>query len=400
MDFGADGLLLTPHPPGTRRFLAPGATMDLAEFRRHFPIASKHVYLNTAAVGPLADLVLDAAVNAMTEQAAHGSGIFAPYETALERSRVKVARLIGSNPDEIAFVRNTVEALSIVASGLSWHAGDNVVASALEFSGNAYPWLNLASRGVSCRFVPSRNGAVDVDALIEAADERTRVITVSLVQFSNGFLVDLEDLGSICRSKGIRLMVDGIQGVGVVPLNVKDSAVDFLACGAHKWLCSPSGVGFLYVCNERLPEIALTEIGHRSVVPVPGSFTDYRLTLRPDARRLEAGITSYANIAGLEASLDLIDRVGVPRICGHIRGLTTRLIERLRARGYVTKSTQPPDESAGIVSFVHPDREADAIGVRLAAEGIIVSVREGALRVSAHGFNTPDEIDALIAALP
>jgi len=374
--------------------------MELSEFRGHFPIVSKSVYFNTAAMGPLADLVLDAAINAMKEQAAHGSGIFAPYESALERSRAKVARLIGSNPGEIAFVRNTVEALSIVASGLSWRAGDNVVASALEFSGNAYPWLNLASHGVSCRFVPSRNGAVDVDALIQATDERTRVMTVSLVQFSNGFLLDIENLGRFCQSKGIRLMVDGIQGVGVVPLNVKDFGIDFLACGAHKWLCSPSGIGFLYVCSERLSEIALTEIGHRSVVPVPGSFTDYRLTLRPDARRLEAGITSYANIVGLEASLDLIGRVGVPQICGHIRGLTARLVDGLQARGYITKSTQQPHESAGIVSFIHPDRQTDLVGNRLAAEGIIISVREGALRVSAHGFNTSDEIDALIATLP
>jgi selenocysteine lyase/cysteine desulfurase len=339
-------------------------------------------------------------MTAMSEQAERGSGIFAPYEMALERTRTKIAHLLGADPGEMAFVRNTVEALSVVASGLAWRAGDNVVASALEFSGNAYPWLNLARYGVSCRFVPSADGAVDVDALIRATDDRTRVITVSVVQFSNGFRVDLDSLGSFCRSKGIRLMVDGMQGVGVVPINVEDSAIDFLACGVHKWLCSPSGLGFLYVRRERLPEIALTEIGHGSVVPVPGSFTDYRLTLRPDARRFEAGMTSYANIVGLEAALDLIDEIGVPRIHDHVCGLTTRLIEKLRARRYVTRSPQPPKAGAGIVSFTRSDQRADELGARLAAAGIVVSVREGAVRVSAHGFNTAEEIDALIATLP
>jgi len=374
--------------------------VNLPSFRAHFPIVAKHVYLNTAAVGPLSDLARDAVFGATAEQADHGSRIFDPYEAALERTRAKVARLIGADPDEIAFMRNTVEALSVVASGLAWNPGDNVVSSALEFSGHAYPWLNLARLGVSCRFVASQDGAVDVDAMIRATDDRTRVITVSLVQFSNGFRVDIETLGNFCQSMGIRLMVDGIQGVGVVPLNVKNSGIDFLASGAHKWLCSPTGIGFLYVRAERLREVALTEIGHHSVVPVPGSFTDYRLTLRPDARRFEAGIMSYANIAGLEAALDLLEQVGVSQMYSHICGLTEPLVERLRARGYVIKSPQTPTEGAGIVSFVCPARPADALWARLTAEGIVVSVREGSVRVSAHGFNTMNEIDALLAALP
>jgi selenocysteine lyase/cysteine desulfurase len=288
----------------------------------------------------------------------------------------------------------------VVASGLGWRAGDNIVASALEFSGNAYPWLNLARLGVACRFVPSPDGAVDVEALIRATDERTRLITVSLVQFSNGFHVNIDRLGRVCLSNGIRLMVDAIQGIGVVPLDVERSAVDFLACGAHKWLCAPAGIGFLYVRAARLPEITLTEIGHSSVVPVPGSFMDYRLTLRPDARRFEAGVTSYANIVGLEAALDLVGAVGVPHMRGHVCALTARLVEQLHGRGYLTRSPQAPEESAGIVSFAHPDRSTEELGAGLAAKGIVVSVREGAVRVSAHGFNTPDEIDALIAALP
>ena len=133
---------------------------------------------------------------------------------------------------------------------------------------------------------------------------------------------------------------------------------------------------------------------------MPGSFIDYRLTLRPDARRFESGVTSYANVAGLAAALDLILEVGVPRIRGHVCGLTARLVERLSRRGYITASPQPPEESAGIVAFVGRDRPADELAAHLAARGIAVSVRESAVRVAVHGFNTVDDIDAMIAALP
>jgi cysteine desulfurase/selenocysteine lyase len=373
--------------------------MDPREFREQFPVVTRTVYLNAAAVGPVSSRARDAAVKAIAEQADHGSGIFTGYEAALARTRDKVARLIGADAGEIAFVRNTVEALSVVASGLPWRAGDNVVASALEFSGNAYPWLNLARFGVSCRFVPSSDGAVDIDRLLEAADERTQLITVSLVQFSNGFRVDIDRLGEACQRRGIRLMVDAIQGVGVVTIDVRRAAVDFLACGAHKWLCAPLGSGFLYVRAARLPEISLTEIGHSSVVPVPQSFTDYRFTLRPDARRFESGVTSYASILGLEAALDLVDAISVARLRQHICALTARLVEQLRPLACRVQSVQPTAEAAGIVAFMHPRWASDVVATRLAGKGIIVSVREGAVRVSVHGYNTSDEIDALIAAL-
>jgi selenocysteine lyase/cysteine desulfurase len=274
------------------------------------------------------------------------------------------------------------------------------VASAIEFSGNAYPWLNMERSGVRCRFVPSADGAVRVEDLVHATDERTRLITVSLVQFSNGYRCDLKALGAFCRSRDIRLMVDGIQGVGIVPLDVDDCAIDFLACGVQKWLCAPMGLGFLYVRKDRLPELSLTEIGNGSVVPVPGTYRDYRLVLRPDARRFESGIMSYASICGLDASLGLIDQVGVPALHRHVTGLTTRLVAGLRKRGYATSSPQDPAEGAGIVAFgleKWPSEEQEA---RFLERGITIALREGAIRVSCHGFNTAEEIDRLLEALP
>ena len=373
--------------------------LDVTAFRARFPVVSRHIYFNTAAVGPLSDRAAQAAIQAIEEQADDGSGIFARYEVAVEKTREKVARLIGAEPDEIAFVRNTVEGLSAIASGLRWQTGDNIVMSAQEFSGNVYPWLNTREYGVECRFVPAIGGAVDVSALLGAVDARTRVITVSLVQFSNGYRVDVGTLATRCRERGVRLVVDAIQGVGVVPVDVHDSGVDFLACGAHKWLCAPIGIGFIYVQKDRLPELRLTEVGHGSVVPVPATYTDYRFKLRPDARRFEAGVTSYANVRAFGAALDLLEGVGVAQVRRHVSRLAAHLITSLEAQGYKLRSHQRPDDAAGIVSFTSDRRSSEELRAQLAALGIVVSVRESAIRVSVHAFNTKDEVDTLLAAL-
>jgi selenocysteine lyase/cysteine desulfurase len=372
--------------------------MTLTEFRRHFPIVTTHTYLNSASVGPLPDTGVEAISAAAREQAGRGSGFLSCYDEAQARVRAKVAALLGVDAEEIAFVRNTVEGLSIVASGFPWRAGDNVVASALEFSGNAYPWLNAERHGVGCRFVPSPDGSVDVDRLIATTDARTRLITVSLVQFSTGYRVDLPRLGTLCAERGITLVVDGIQGIGVVPVDLRASQVGFLSCGTHKWLCNTIGFGFLYVRRDLLEDLALTEIGHGSVRPVPDTYTAYRLALRPDARRFEAGVMSYAHLVGLEASLDLIAQVGLRRLHAHITTLSRRLADGLRARGYAVCSPQHPEHAAGITAFTGP-RAAAEIETTLAAQGIVVSVREGAVRVSVHGFNTSEEVDRLLEAL-
>ncbi len=373
--------------------------MNPSEFRQHFSAVRNSVYLNSAAIGPLSDEAKSAAFSAIEEQAVRGSRFIDRYEATLSRIRGGVATLIGASPGEIAFVRNTVEGLSTIASGLEWKSGDNVVASGIEFSGNVYPWLNMAKHGVELRFVPSDDGAVRVPDLIEAVDDRTRLITVSLVQFGNGYRVDLDALGAFCQARNIRLMVDGIQGIGIVPVDVTKAGVDFLACGVQKWLCAPMGLGFLYVRQERLSEISLTEIGHNSMVPAEGTYRDYKLALRPDARRFEAGLMSFASICGLEAALTLIERIGVKTLHAHVTALTGRLVAGLRDRGFVMGSPQDPSDGAGIVAFRRPGWPVESQESRMFAKGITIAVREHAVRVSCHGFNTQDEIDMFLGAL-
>lgn len=375
--------------------------MDPEAFRALVPIARRWAYLNHAAVGPLPTPAVLAMEAAAREQSELGSEMMSAYDAVKDATRGEVARLIGATPDEIALTRNTVEGLSVVASGIDWKPGDVVVADTQEFPGNIYPWLNLEGRfGVKVRLVPSENGRVTAESLMAGADDRTRLITVSFVQFSTGYRIDLGVLGTFCRARRIFLMVDGIQGVGVLPLDVVGSHVDFLACGAQKWLLGPPGIGFLYVRRPLWEQIALTDLGHGSVLPHPQRYLDYSFELRPDARRFEGGVMSYASLRAFRESLRLLSSAGTARIAARILALTQRLADALLGRGYRLLSPRGPGEGSGIVSFTHPGEPSPALLERLRRGGVIASVREGALRFSPHYYNTEDEIDTALARLP
>jgi cysteine desulfurase/selenocysteine lyase len=213
--------------------------------RELFPITKELVYLNTAVISPLSWPVKEAIEECLQDQLRYGGrkykGEWAERQKDVRR---KVARLIGASSDEIAILRNTTDGISAVASGLGWEEGDNVVTNDIEHTANIYPWMNLEGRfGVQVRLVRAREGRVITEDLLAAADDRTKVITVSFVEFSNGFRNDLEAIGNFCREKGIYFVVDAIQGMGALELDVKRFKVDFLSAGAFKWLLGPVGIG-------------------------------------------------------------------------------------------------------------------------------------------------------------
>lgn len=375
--------------------------MDPQAFRALVPITRQCAYLNHAAMGPLPDPAVRAMEAAAREQSELGSELMPAYDAVKEGVREEIARFIGAAPDEIALTRNTVEGLSVVASGIHWEPGDTVVGDTQEFPGNVYPWLNLEARyGVKVRLVPAQDGRVPAESLIRAADQRTRLITVSFVQFASGYRIDLAKLGAFCHAQGILLVVDGIQGVGALPIDVGSSQVDFLACGAQKWLLGPLGIGFLYIRRPLWEQLALTDLGHGSVLPHPERYLDYRFTLRPNARRFEGGIMSYASLSGFLEALRLLRSAGAARIEARVLALTGRLAERLRERGYRLLSPLGPGEGSGILSVTHPRESSESLRARLRDAGVIASVREGALRFSPHYYNTEDEIDAALSHLP
>jgi cysteine desulfurase / selenocysteine lyase len=375
--------------------------MDAAvsRVRAQSPFLDQLTFFNNGSIAALS-LPVREAINRGLDAQAMGTIGRSIWRGVIAPLREKIAALINAEPDEIAILRNTVEGISTVAAGVVWREGDTVVCNDLEFPANVYPWWNLRSRfGVQTTMVPGRDGRILVDDIVAAVDEHTRLITISFVQFSNGFRADLDRLGAFCRERGILLHVDGIQGVGPLRIDVQRSQVDFLACGGHKWLLGPIGIGFLYVRKELIKDLWACEPGHLGVKQNVNQYRDYDLTFRETAEKFEGGVHNYAGAFGLDKSLELFLEVGPDRISRRVLELTDQLCEGLARREMRLLSHRGPGEKSGTVAFQSDRQSVKDIYHQLQDAGIFVTISEGAVRVAPHFFNTAEEIDRLIGTL-
>jgi selenocysteine lyase/cysteine desulfurase len=259
-----------------------------------------------------------------------------------------------------------------------------------EFPANIYPWLNLKRKGVEARTIPSRNGRVLLEDIERLVDSRTRLIAISSVQFSNGFRIDLKRVGELCHRKGILLCVDAIQGLGVIPMDVKECNVDFLAADAHKWLLGPEGIGIFYCRKELAGRLNPPLIGWKSVRN-DFDFDHPDFQLKTDALRFEEGSMNLMGIFGLGAAIELLSEVGVENIKERVLGLGDAIIQGAEKRGFAILTPKAREERGGIITFAgnfDPSRVRDV----LREKGIMVNVRGGGLRVSPHFYNTEEEI--------
>jgi len=317
-----------------------------------------------------------------------------------ERTRESAARLVNARSHEIAFMRNTSEALSAVANGIDWREGDNVVTCNVEFPANIYPWMRLCeSRGIHMRFGEERKGRIDPDELLSKVDERTRVVTLSWVQFASGFRSDLARIGKFCRERNIIFVVDAIQALGGLQLDVERDHVDAFAADAHKYLLGPEGAALLYVSDRVMDRIEPTVVGWTSVKDYE-TYLDYKLDYREGAGRFECGTLNTAGVYGLGAAIDLLLEAGPERIEAHLIELSDYLAQQLASKGYEVIGSRRPGESSAIVACRDERHTAGELYRLLRSKNIITAPRMNRLRMSPHFYNTRDEVDALIAALP
>lgn len=380
-------------------------TYDVHALRaREFPWAARGdaIYLNHASTGPLPARTA-AAVTEWTARRAEPYRIRdAELFATLARVRALVARLINAESGEIACMPNTTYGLNLAARALPLGAGDVVLTFDREFPANVYPWMALADRGVRLELVPSdADGLPDEAALLRALDRpEVRALTVSWVQFGSGYAADLAALGAACRARGKYFVVDAIQGVGARVLDVRAVHADVVACGAQKWLLAPWGTAFVYVRRELVTRLTPGDVGWVSVRHGEdfARLTEYDATLQDDARRFEVLTLPFHDFAGLAESLELLHALGPAAVAAHIAALADRIVRWAQARDDVALVTPAdPARRAGIVA-VRP-RDAAAAGRRLAEARVAHSVREGAVRLSPHGYNTPDEVDRALDAL-
>ncbi len=362
----------------------------IERYRREFPIVKSSIYLDHAGVAPV-PLRVKSEVEGFLSRASEKAILdYDSWMARVEEVRAASAALIGSDNGEIAFIKNTSHGISLVAGGLDWKEGDNVVVTDKEFPANVYPWLDLRRKGVEVRVAPFIGGGISIKDIEELMDSRTRVLSISSVQSVNGFRIDLKSLGELCNNRGVLLFVDAIQSLGAVPMDVKDFGVDFLAADGHKWLLSTEGTGIFYCRKELVADLHPGLIGWMSVENET-DFENIEYNLKSEAGRFEEGSYNVMGIHALGASLDMISEIGVGEIFERILGLGELIIVEADKRGFEIKSPRDTIQRGGIVSFAG-DFEPSTIRDKLMKSNIVINQRGGALRLAPHFYNTEDEI--------
>lgn len=366
-----------------------------ALWRREFPSCERVVHMNHAGVSPLPIRVADAVRAFAHEASLLDAAVYKGWSEGAEKARSAFAGLVGADPAEIAFVQNTSEALSLVASAWPWQPGDNVVGFADEYPSNVYPWWALQRWGVETRLVP-RGARAGVDDLVPFVDGRTRMITVSAVDWQTGFRFDLDAIGNFCRERDVAFCVDGIQAVGAVEVDVHALGIDFLAAGGHKWLLAPEGCGGLFVSSRVVERLSPLVVGWKSVENAD-SYLPYHFELRADAGRLEAGSPPHLGIRALGAAIEMLLEIGPAAIERRVLRLTEQLAEGLRARQATIVSPWGERERSGILNFQLG--EPAALHRVLSEAGVVCRVRHGGVRLAPHFYNDEGDISRVLDAV-
>jgi selenocysteine lyase/cysteine desulfurase len=374
--------------------------VEPCQIRELIPATCRYAYLNHAATAALSVPVLEAMSDFLRERASHGSEALSQWEARLEGIRRLTADFIGAHRDEITFTSSVSHGLNIVAAGLDWLPGDNLICAETEFPANIYPWTNLQRRGIEVRFVQARGNRLVVDDFAALMDDHTRLLAVSLVEFGTGYRNDIDSLAELCHQRGVYLCVDGIQGIGALPFDVRQTPVHFLATQAAKWMLGPVGIGFLYTRRDLLSRIEPIMAGWRSVVDRDDYYC-YDSPLRASGERFEPGSLCFSGLVGMEAAIKLLLSIGLEEIEAKILNLTASLIARLQSRRYIiTSPIAHRRERSGIICFRHPSVGAATLAERLRAADVIVSQRGDIIRVSPHCYNTEGDLGRLLDALP
>jgi len=367
------------------------------DFSAEFPLDPNIFYLNHAAVAPWPRRSADAVKRFAEENATRGAHHYLQW-LRIERELREQLRLLLNAPhsDDIALLKNTSEGLSVVAHGLSWRAGDNIVISNEEFPSNRIVWDSLKDQGVELREADLHSGASPEDAVLALMDDRSRLLAISSVQYASGIRLDLQRLGDACRERGILFCVDAIQSLGALPMDVRAIHADFVAADGHKWLLGPEGVAVFY-CRAALREqLRLHQYGWHMIERV-GDYDRRDWQPARSARRFECGSPNMLGIHALHASLSLLLELGMETVSRLVLDNAAYLLEhlaRLKQLQVVTPATT--DRHAGIVTFRHREVDAATLWQYLTERGVVCAARGGGIRLSPHFYSKKSELDAVI----
>lgn len=366
-----------------------------------FPLDDSIVYLNHAAVAPWPARTATAVSRFAEENARIGAQHYPQWLEVEQRLRERAARLINApSPDDIAFLKNTSEALSTVAYGLSWRPGDNVVTSRQEFPSNRVVWESLSRFGVETRLADLTQGPSPEDVLLDLIDERTRLLSISAVQYANGLRMDLRRLGAACRERGVLFCVDAIQGLGALQFDAQAIEADFVAADGHKWLLAAEGLAVFYCRAEVRDQLQLNQYGWR-MLEHAGDFDRVDWTPAHSARRFECGSPNMLGIYALEASLSLFEEIGLEQVERNVIKNISYLYEKIgNMPDYEVLSSTDVKRRSGIVTF--RPRQGDPLDLHrylMMDKGVVCAPRGGGVRLSPHFYTPTEDLDRVLAWL-
>jgi selenocysteine lyase/cysteine desulfurase len=372
------------------------------ELRRHeFPVVRDKIFLGHAGVCPLPRRVAEAIAECARQGTAGDQEAFMLHR--LEDARRIAAQLLNCQPDEIALVGPTSLGLSLVASGLNFRKGDNILIYHDDYPSNVYPWMALAQKGVEVRLLNTRGlGAIRTIDVTGQVDENTRLVALASCHFISGHRLEIEAVGKFLRARGILFCVDAIQTLGAFPTTVEQ--VDFLAADAHKWLLGPCGAGVLYVRRELQEKLNPPVYGWHNVRS-PNFVAQEQIVFRSGAVKYEAGTHNLLGVVGLIAALEIAREIGVENIAAELLRKRALLVPALQAKGFtILNADAKPENASGIVSFFQPGKDLTALNQKLADAGIVASLRtdrkgQNYIRLSAHFYNTDAELQRVLELL-
>jgi len=378
---------------------------EVFAIRREFPALERYAYFTTNGLGVLPVRAAEA-VRARLDDLSRNAIVSTLFNNGpiVEDARARVVRLLGCDAAEVAFCRNTSEGVLWAASSLRFQAGDEILVAQGEYPANVLPWMAQESRGVITRLLPQRDRRITPDIVAAAWTPRTRVLAVSFVQYNSGFRADLRGLAEVVHQRGGVLFCDAIQGLGALRLDVRETGVDVLAAGTHKWLLGVQGLGIFYCRRELLDRLDAAHVATGSLVDdrdPEDPHAPYARALVSEARRFEEGTRNYLGITALAESLRLIEEIGIERIEARVKELTDYLVGEATRRGCRVGSPRGAGEWSGIVLFAPPEGgpSASDLVAAMHRQRITINAREGCIHMGVHFYNTRAEIDRVVAAL-
>jgi len=366
------------------------------DIRHDFSILSEITYINAASIGLIPDSAIKEAKRGLEERR-YGNIYWLNWYREYEKALRLFAKLINASENEVTGIYNTSEGLNLIANSINWVKGGNIITNDLEFPTNMFIWQIIAKKyDLELKVIKNRNGYIDLRDYEEAINDKTIAIAVSWVEFSNGYVHDLEKLAKLAHEHEAYIIVDGIQGVGSLPLDVRKTDIDFLSCGGQKWLMGLTGTGFLYVKKEILEEINPPFAGWLGdAEPFRFDYREYKP--HPSARRFDLGTQNFVGYIVLKKTLQMINEVGIKNIYKRNINLARMLVESIDGLAEVASPMPNGEIMSPIISIRVND--AEKFYQKLRENKIYIALRAGNLRISPHLYNNEEDINRFIDGL-